>query len=281
MIKGIGPRSTLAKYNITVISDLAGVGQNLWDQILFPVTQMMNLPTAAQLITDPRSTIQTQQEYTQEAAGPLSSQNGFIAFEKVPSTLRKDFTPSALRQLASLPPDWPEVEYVCNSAKAPNGAGLGIILAALPGPFSRGSITIRSADISTPPVIDLGWLSDPNNVDAQVAVAAFKRIRQAWSSITNITIGPELAPGPAIQSDTDILAYIRNATTTIYHAAGTCAMGRQGDSKAVVDSSARVFGVKNLRVVDNSASPFAVPGHPQSTVYMLAEKIADLLRHGS
>lgn len=57
-------------------------------------------------------------------------------------------------------------------------------------------------------------------------------------------------------------------------------MGKRGDRNAVVDSSARGFGVRNLRVVDNSASPFAVPGHPQSTVYMLAEKIADLIRNG-
>ena len=57
-------------------------------------------------------------------------------------------------------------------------------------------------------------------------------------------------------------------------------MGKFGDGNAVVDPSGRVFGVGALRVVDNSASPFAVPGHPQSTVYMLAEKIADLIRNG-
>ena len=55
-------------------------------------------------------------------------------------------------------------------------------------------------------------------------------------------------------------------------------MGKREDGRAVVDSSARVFGVRGLRVVDDSASPFAVPGHPQSTVYMLAEKIAHLIR---
>ena len=49
---------------------------------------------------------------------------------------------------------------------------------------------------------------------------------------------------------------------------------------AVVDSHARVFGVSGLLVVDNSISPFAVPGHPQSNVYMLAEKIAELIKRG-
>ena len=238
----------------------------------------MDLPTAAQLITEPQYAAETRQEYVQEAAGPLSSMNGFIAFEKIPSTLRNNFTNAALSMLASLPQDWPEVEYVTNSGVGPDGSGLGLILAALSGSFSRGNVTISSADATDPPIINLGWLTDAADVDAQVAVAAFKRIRQAWSSISSITIGPELTPGPSVQSDLEILAYIRNASTTLYHAAGTCAMGKREDKRAVVDSSARVFGVKGLRVVDNSASPFAVPGHPQSTVYMLAEKIAHLIR---
>jgi len=56
-------------------------------------------------------------------------------------------------------------------------------------------------------------------------------------------------------------------------------MGEAGDRFAVVDSKARVFGVEGLRVVDNSIPPFSVPGHPQSSVYMLAEKIAnDILK---
>jgi len=277
---GIGPRVTLVNNNISVISDLAGVGQNLWDQILFPVPHLMNIPTQAQLIAEPQYATDTEQQYVQNASGPLSSLNGFIAFEKIPLALRSNFTKIAHSTLATLPPDWPEVEYVTNSGVGPDGSGLGLILAALSGSFSRGNITLSSADMADPPVINLGWLTDQGDVDAQVAVAAFRRVRQAWSSIPNITIGPELAPGPSVQSDTDILAYIRNATTTLYHAAGTCAMGKLGDKNAVVDSSAKVFGVRGLRVVDNSASPFAVPGHPQSTVYMLAEKIADLIRNG-
>jgi choline dehydrogenase len=36
-----------------------------------------------------------------------------------------------------------------------------------------------------------------------------------------------------------------------------------------------VYGVQGLRVVDASSFPFLPPGHPQSVVYALAEKIAD------
>jgi choline dehydrogenase-like flavoprotein len=57
-------------------------------------------------------------------------------------------------------------------------------------------------------------------------------------------------------------------------------MGKEGDHMAVLDSKARVRGVKGLRVVDASAFPILPPGHPQSSVYMLAEKIADAIIKG-
>lgn len=57
-------------------------------------------------------------------------------------------------------------------------------------------------------------------------------------------------------------------------------MGRESDPMAVVDSHARVYGVTGLRVVDASAFPFLPPGHPQSSVYALAEKIADDIKRG-
>ncbi|EMR80542.1 putative gmc oxidoreductase protein [Botrytis cinerea BcDW1] len=275
MLSGIGPNATLSEYEIPIISDLSGVGQNLWDQIIFPVAHAMDVPTGAELITEPQYSQNTLQQYLNHATGPLSSENGFIAFEKIPQTLRSNFTSAALSDLASFPSDWPEVENVSNS-----GVGVGYILATLTASLSRGNVTIASADASVPPVVNLGWLSDPNDTDAQVAVAAVKRIRQAWSSISAITIGSELVPGPNITTDAAILAYIRESTSTIYHAAATCSMGKLGAPGAVVDSEARVFGVQGLRVVDNSVIPFAVPGHPQSTVYMLAEKIADIILHG-
>ena len=203
-----------------------------------------------------------------------------IAFEKIPQSLRANFTKAATTALAQFPSDWPEVEYATGTILSPTGAALGLIEAALSAPVSRGNVTIAGPDISTPPVFNMAWLSDPANADAQVAVGAFKRMRQAWRSIANVTLGPELIPGPTVQSDADILTYIRNVSIPLYHAGATCAMGKQGDANAVVDSQARVFGVQGLRVVDMSAAPFTPPGHPQATVYMLAEKIAADIRRG-
>ena len=64
---------------------------------------------------------------------------------------------------------------------------------------------------------------------------------------------------------------------TVYHASGTCKMGRKSNKMAVVDSNAFVYGTSNLRVVDASAFPFLPSGHPQATIYAFAEKIADAI----
>ena len=130
-----------------------------------------------------------------------------------------------------------------------------------------------------PPIINPNWLSDPT--DQEIAVQSFKRSREIWSVLAQqgLTVGEDEAlPGLNVTSDEDILAYIQNSLMTIYHAAATCKMGKVTDKMAVIDSRARVYGVQNLRVVDASAFPFLPPGHPQSTIYALAEKIvADIL----
>jgi len=87
--------------------------------------------------------------------------------------------------------------------------------------------------------------------------------------------GPELSPGAAIETDEQILEYVRDNAMQIWHGSATCKMGAAQDPMAVLDSHAKVRGVQSLRVVDISSFPFALPGHPQSSVYMLAEKIAD------
>lgn len=46
-------------------------------------------------------------------------------------------------------------------------------------------------------------------------------------------------------------------------------MGKSSDSMAVVDSTARVFSV-----IDAGIFPILPPDHPQSTCYMIVEKIA-------
>jgi choline dehydrogenase len=96
--------------------------------------------------------------------------------------------------------------------------------------------------------------------------------------MAGVLIGGEYFPGADVQTDSQILDTIRNTVHTVYHASCTNKMGRSSDPMAVVDSDAKVFGVTGLRVVDTSAFALLPPGHPQSTVYAFAEKIAAKIR---
>ncbi|KAL8727208.1 MAG: hypothetical protein Q9181_005793 [Wetmoreana brouardii] len=291
MVSGIGPAQTLSKYGIPIISDLPGVGQNLWDQPQFGASFRVNVDTSSRLVIDPAYAAQAGKDYVLNQTGPLTDLGAYIGFEKLPSSYRQYFTASTRSRLnLTFPADWPEIEYISEpsfggyntnySITPTDGYEYATIAAVMVAPLSRGNVTISSANAADPPVINPNWITDP--ADIEVAIATFKRVREIWSYMNGTTIGPEYFPGTTnVKTDAEILNYIRESLTTIWHASATCKMGKADDPMAVIDSHARVFGVKALRVVDASSFPFLPPGHPQSTVYALAEKIArDILTGG-
>ena len=285
MVSGIGPQETLQALGIPVVKDLAGVGQNLCDQAYFGTTFPVKVPTASAGLNDPALAQAAIQEYQNSASGPLSvAATGVLGWEKLPSPYRDNLTQTAIDALSSsFPADWPELEYLPVSGvlgyqgdyqteDPVDGNNYATIATAVVAPLSRGNITINTPNMSDPPLINPNWLTHP--VDIELAIASFKRQRQVWQSLANLTTGPEKIPGAHVQSDDDILAFIRSSLAPLWHAAATCKMGRASDPLAVVDPQMRVYGVENLRVVDASSFPFLPPGHPQATIYAVAEKIA-------
>ena len=289
MVSGVGPKATLKQHNIPVVKDLPGVGQSMMDHIYFGVAHRVNLPTASKLKYDPDYAAAAAASYRANATGPLTAAVDLIAFERLVDSVPESMPNSTVHDLKTdFPSDWPDVEYLAQDSWSglPNVAlqqptddsNYAQLIAALLSPFSRGNLTISSADASVPPVINPNWLTDPRDKDQ--AIAAFKRMRKIWAAMSEITIGDEYMPGLDVQSDEAIWEWIQKDAITIWHASSTCKMGGAGDPLAVVDSKARVFGIKGLRVVDASAFPFLTPGHPQSGVYMLAEKVAGDVRVG-
>ncbi|KAH8202309.1 hypothetical protein TruAng_003481 [Truncatella angustata] len=116
------------------------------------------------------------------------------------------------------------------------------VLPTIVATFSRGNVSINSTDTAVNPIIHPNLLSDPR--DREIAVAAFKRARQIanTAALAPVRDGDEVYPGPAVQTDSEILENIMVSTAPIWHAAGTCKMGRATDSMAVVDAQARVYG---------------------------------------
>ena len=80
-------------------------------------------------------------------------------------------------------------------------------------------MTIGSSNTDDNPVVDPNWLA--TKTDQELAVQALKRAREIGQA-TGITIGQDVAPGPQVQTDEEILAYIKQTLAPIHHAVGTC-----------------------------------------------------------
>jgi choline oxidase len=89
--------------------------------------------------------------------------------------------------------------------------------------------------------------------------------------------GAELAPGPDVRTDDELLEYIQKTHNTVYHPACTARMGPDGDRMAVLDPRLRVRGVAGLRVADGSAMPFLPAINPCITTMMIGEKCAEMM----
>ena len=145
-----------------------------------------------------------------------------IGWEKLPASSRVHLSDNALSDLSQFPGDWPEVELITfagdlsGSITAPGQyASFGVALVA---PLSRGNVTIASADTMDRPLISPNWLT--STTDREVGVQAFKRARKIAEE-SGIAIS-EVLPGLAVQSDEEILEYIKNTTVPIHHASATC-----------------------------------------------------------
>lgn len=270
MVSGIGPAEDLAKHNISVIANRPGVGQNMWDHVLWAVSYEINLDTPA-VLTNPVQADIASRMYVYNHTGMLTTNNAdYLGWEKIPANYYANLSAAAKADLSSFPADWPDLEHVIISftpgTSLPNNISYGTLSPALITPLSRGTIELNSASMGDAPSINVGWLT--NSTDIETAVIAIKRARDFWATnaLKGIIIGEEVLPGKNVTTDAQIIKYVRDNVQTVYHASCTCKMGKSSDPMAVTDSRARVIGVNSLRVVDASTFPLLPPGHPQSTV---------------
>ena len=84
-----------------------------------------------------------------------------------------------------------------------------------------------------------------------------------------------------IVSDIALNSWLMKGVTTGHHISCTNKMGPESDPDAVVDQTGKVYGVKNLRVVDASIMPECVRANINVTVMTMAERIADFIKEGN
>src|SRR6185436_20124546 len=139
-------------------------------------------------------------------------------------------------------------------------------------PSSRGRIQIAAPDPRAHPAITPNYLA--TDEDRRTAVAALRLTRRIITGTQAMRKHEpeEFMPGPALQSDEELMKAAGDIGTTIFHPVGTCKMGRAGDASAVVDPALRVRGIDRLRVIDASIMPAITSGNTNSPTVMIAER---------
>ncbi len=149
------------------------------------------------------------------------------------------------------------------------------VYTCLTRPRSRGEVTLRSRDPRQQPSLVFNHLAERSDITD--FIEAFRTTRAffaqpAWEKLN----AREIDPGPTVQTDADIEAFLRRNLGTHYHPSGTCKMGT--GSEAVVDPAGRLRGIEGLRVADASVLPNTVCGNISASVAMVAEKLSDAIR---
>jgi choline dehydrogenase len=144
-------------------------------------------------------------------------------------------------------------------------------------PASKGSIHIQSRDPHDLPAITANYGEAAEDRAATVAAARLMR-RFAEQEPLRDLVASEIAPGPAAQSDEDILAALDRDGCAGMHTVGSCRMGR--DPESVVDPELRVRGIDGLRVMDASILPWIPSGNTNAPVIAMAWRAADIIQRG-
>jgi choline dehydrogenase len=140
---------------------------------------------------------------------------------------------------------------------------------------ARGSVRIVSPDPRVHPALRFNYVSTAQDRREWVEAVRVTRsiLRQAAFEPFE---GGELSPGPAVETDQQILDWVGREGETALHPSCTCRMGV--DEGSVLDpATMRVHGTEGLRVVDASSMPYVTNGNIYAPVMMLAEKTADIV----
>jgi len=165
--------------------------------------------------------------------------------------------------------------------------GYATLLAVSTHMFSRGSVHIQSANPLAYPRIDPNYMSHPLDAEmmARAILHARKLLRtEPLASNFQKDENEELIPIPGHNGDIhdpktleEAKEYVRRNCFTCYHPIGTASMLPREEG-GVVDNELRVYGTKNLRVIDASIFPLHVQGNIMSLVYATAERGADIIK---
>jgi choline dehydrogenase-like flavoprotein len=278
-LSGIGPKAELAKFNISVVVDLPGVGSNLQDNPELGAVATANVPALSNLGPlctwgapgDPclEAWYRGQGQYAQ---GPLvaimaktskATERDLFIFG-IPSTSFRGYWPSeAINTVTSDPPSTWDFS----------------IVKIHPQSLGKGTVTLNSADPRDTPEINFRFFEGPG-ADADIAAIAegVELGRSIFDSIP-APLGPFTESFPCEngnRTSCDVKERILTQSWS-HHASSSCPIGADSDPMAVLDSKFRVRGVTGLRVVDASAFPKVPGGFPVIPVFIISMKASETI----
>jgi choline dehydrogenase len=264
-LSGIGAADRLATLGIPVVERLPGVGMHLQDHLEVYVQCASKLPVTVAPAYRWRRRPLVGAQWLLFKSGPGATNHfeagGFIRSndDVAYPNVMFHFLPIAIRY----------------DGTAPQGHGYQLHV----GPMysdARGSVAITSRDPRVHPALRFNYLSTDQDRREWVECVRAARAILAQPAFDRFN-GGELSPGPAVETDDEILDWVARDAETALHPSCTARMGL--DESSVVDpSSLRVHGVDGLRVVDASVFPYVPNGNIYAPVMMVAEKAADLVR---
>ena len=262
---GIGNPELLNELNIETVHALPGVGENLQDHlemyIQYECKEPISLYPALKWYNQPKIGAEWLFNGTGVGASNQFESCGFIRSrdEEEWPNLQYHFLPIA-------------ISYNGKSAVEAHGfqAHVGSMRSE-----SRGRIRLTSTDPHAAPSILFNYMAKEKD---------WQEFRDAIRLTRDIVAQPafdkyrgrEIAPGPNVQTDAELDAFVKQHAETAYHPCGSCRMG-EGEM-AVTDGQGRVHGIEGLRVVDASLFPVIPTGNLNAPTIMLAEKIADRIK---
>lgn len=269
MLSGVGPAAHLREHGIEVHADLP-VGDNLHDHMFVPMTFIMD--TARNKGTAPYFARGVAKEWTK--GGTWVARSVFEAVGFVRSGRAGDIPDL---QLHALPWSYPFPNQDAPVRHKVDKRPALTVMPTLIYPKSRGTVRLASADPAAAPVIDPGYLTDPD--DARLLLDGMELVREvmAGKAIAG-DVKAELSPGPRYPDRAALAKELPNRATTVYHPVGSCRMG--SDERAVVDPALRVRGIEGLRVADASIMPSIIGGNTNAPTMMIGERAATLILGG-
>lgn len=293
MLSGIGPKEHLAELRIPVLQN-SKVGYNLQDHVaLGALTFILNdtVSFKAERVLQDASVLS---DYAKYHSGWPSIPGGTEALGfydlKDPNNpdgypdLELLFVAGSLNAEPTLKKNFGITDNMYNSMFGNNeDADTYMVMPMVLRPKSRGRITLKTSNPFSSPLIDMGYFSDPR--DLEILVEGAKKTIQLSKTESMQRYGAQLLsnPIPACRSfpfgsDDYWRCHARQITFTIYHQSGTCKMGPTNDPSSVVDPRLRVIGIRGLRVVDASIIPKIPAAHTNAPTIMIAEKASDMIK---